>query len=71
VVHRRNEVGSFPLELARRRLRPRKDIQQLGVRRLTLGQEWSGYAGMLAENLERIDDALRGVYRLALGGKII
>src|SRR5258708_9116147 len=35
---------------------------------LTLGQEWSGYAGMLADNLQRIEDALEGVYRLALGG---
>src|SRR5246127_2886339 len=25
---------------------------------LTLGQEWSGYAGMLAENLDRLADAL-------------
>src|SRR6201991_4523311 len=33
---------------------------------LTLGQEWSGYAGMLADNLARIDDALEGVFRLAL-----
>ena len=38
---------------------------------LTLGQEWSGYAGMLADNLERIEDALRGVYRLALGGTAV
>jgi fumarate hydratase, class II len=38
---------------------------------LTLGQEWSGYAGMLADNLERIDDALEGVYRLALGGTAV
>ena len=38
---------------------------------LTLGQEWSGYAGMLADNLERIDDALTGVYRLALGGTAV
>jgi fumarate hydratase, class II len=38
---------------------------------LTLGQEWSGYAGMLADNLERIDDALKGVYRLALGGTAV
>src|ERR1700726_4155017 len=29
---------------------------------ITLGQEWSGYAGMLADNLERIEDALKGVY---------
>src|SRR5580658_3159353 len=25
---------------------------------ITLGQEWSGYAAMLADNLERLDDAL-------------
>jgi fumarate hydratase, class II len=30
---------------------------------LTLGQEWSGYAGMLSDNLERIEGALQGVYR--------
>jgi fumarate hydratase, class II len=38
---------------------------------LTLGQEWSGYAGMLADNLQRLDDALEGVYRLALGGTAV
>jgi fumarate hydratase class II len=38
---------------------------------ITLGQEWSGYAGMLADNLERIDSALPGVYRLALGGTAV
>ena len=38
---------------------------------ITLGQEWSGYAGMLADDLERIDDALKGVYRLALGGTAV
>ncbi|TWA98874.1 class II fumarate hydratase [Bradyrhizobium stylosanthis] len=38
---------------------------------LTLGQEWSGYAGMLADDLTRIDDALKGVYRLALGGTAV
>jgi fumarate hydratase class II len=38
---------------------------------LTLGQEWSGYAGMLADNLKRIEDALEGVYRLALGGTAV
>src|SRR5499433_3090965 len=35
---------------------------------ITLGQEWSGYAEMLGDNIERIVDALQGVYRLALGG---
>ena len=38
---------------------------------ITLGQEWSGYAGMLADDLERIDDSLKGVYRLALGGTAV
>ena len=38
---------------------------------ITLGQEWSGYAGMLGDNLERLDDALKGVYRLALGGTAV
>ena len=51
-----------------------KDIVKIGrthmqdATPLTLGQEWSGYAGMLADNVERIEDALKGVYRLALGG---
>jgi fumarate hydratase class II len=38
---------------------------------ITLGQEWSGYAGMLSDNVERIDDALKGVYHLALGGTAV
>jgi fumarate hydratase class II len=38
---------------------------------LTLGQEWSGYAGMLTDNLERIEASLPGVYRLALGGTAV
>jgi fumarate hydratase class II len=38
---------------------------------LTLGQEWSGYAGMLTDNLEWIEGALPGVYRLALGGTAV
>lgn len=38
---------------------------------LTLGQEWSGYSGMLADNLERMESALPGVYRLALGGTAV
>jgi len=38
---------------------------------LTLGQEWSGYAGLLADDLERIESALGGVYRLALGGTAV
>jgi len=38
---------------------------------LTLGQEWSGYQGALADDLDRIEDALKGVYRLALGGTAV
>jgi fumarate hydratase, class II len=38
---------------------------------VTLGQEWSGYEGMLSDNVERIDDALKSVYRLALGGTAV
>src|SRR5438132_7049101 len=38
---------------------------------LTLGQEWSGYAGMLSDDIERIEDALKGVSRLALGGTAV
>ena len=38
---------------------------------ITLGQEWSGYAGMLADNLERLKDSLKGTYQLALGGTAV
>jgi fumarate hydratase, class II len=38
---------------------------------ITLGQEWFGYAGMLADNLGRIQDALKDVYHLALGGTAV
>src|SRR6266404_3658254 len=51
-----------------------KDIVKIGrthmqdATPLTLGQEWSGYEGMLSDDLDRIEDALKGIYRLALGG---
>jgi len=54
-----------------------KDIVKIGrthmqdATPITLGQEWSGYAGMLADNMERLGDALKGVYRLALGGTAV
>jgi len=38
---------------------------------LTLGQEWSGYADMLGDDVERIEDALKSVYHLALGGTAV
>jgi fumarate hydratase class II len=54
-----------------------KDIVKIGrthmqdATPITLGQEWSGYAGMLSDNIERTEDALTGVYRLALGGTAV
>ena len=54
-----------------------KDIIKIGrthmqdATPLTLGQEWSGYVGMLSDGLERIEQALNGVYRLALGGTVV
>jgi fumarate hydratase, class II len=38
---------------------------------LTLGQEWSGYVGMLSDDLDRLEAALAGVYLLALGGTAV
>jgi len=54
-----------------------KDIVKIGrthmqdATPLTLGQEWSGYVGMLDDDVDRIEDALKGVYRLALGGTAV
>jgi fumarate hydratase, class II len=54
-----------------------KDIIKIGrthmqdATPLTLGEEWSGYAGMLDDDLERMEGGLRGVYRLALGGTAV
>jgi len=38
---------------------------------LTLGQEFSGYTAMLSNGLERIDDSLKRLYPLALGGTAV
>lgn len=38
---------------------------------LTLGQEFSGYVGLLDDDLERLAASLKGVYRLALGGTAV
>jgi fumarate hydratase class II len=54
-----------------------KDIVKIGrthmqdATPLTLGEEWSGYDGMLSDDLERIESALPGVCRLALGGTAV
>lgn len=38
---------------------------------MTLGQEFSGYVGMLDENLEWLEQSLHHVYKLALGGTAV
>ena len=38
---------------------------------MTLGQEFSGYAALLADNLERLRSCLPHLYRLALGGTAV
>ena len=54
-----------------------KDIIKIGrthmqdATPLTLGQEWSGYAFAIDDCIDRIDAALSGVYRLALGGTAV
>jgi fumarate hydratase, class II len=54
-----------------------KDIVKIGrthmqdATPLTLGQEWSGYAGMLTDDLERVEGTLTAVYQLALGGTAV
>jgi fumarate hydratase class II len=54
-----------------------KDIVKIGrthmqdATPLTLGQEWSGYEGMLSDDLDRMEDGLKSVYRLALGGTAV
>jgi len=54
-----------------------KDIVKIGrthmqdATPITLGDEWSGYSGMLSDNIERMEDALKGVYSLAIGGTAV
>jgi fumarate hydratase class II len=54
-----------------------KDIVKIGrthmqdATPLTLGQEWSGYTGMLSDDLDRIEAARKGAYGLALGGTAV
>jgi fumarate hydratase class II len=54
-----------------------KDIVKIGrthmqdATPLTLGQEWSGYAGLLADGLVRLEAALQDVYKLSLGGTAV
>ncbi len=54
-----------------------KDIVKIGrthmqdATPLTLGQEWSGYAGMLTDNLDDVTSSLKSVYKLALGGTAV
>ena len=54
-----------------------KDIVKIGrthlqdATPLTLGQEFSGYVGLLDDDLERLAESLKGVYRIALGGTAV
>jgi fumarate hydratase class II len=54
-----------------------KDIVKIGrthmqdATPITLCEEWSGYAAMLSEDIERIEEALKDVYCLALGGTAV
>ena len=54
-----------------------KDIIKIGrthmqdATPLTLGQEFSGYAAMLADDLQRIESTMPNVYELALGGTAV
>ena len=54
-----------------------KDVVKIGRTHLqdatpiTVGQELSGYVGMLDDNILRIEQALTGVYFLALGGTAV
>src|SRR5260370_13584701 len=54
-----------------------KDIVKIGRNHmqdatpLTLGQEWSGYVGVLTDDLDRIDAALPRGYRLPPGGTAV
>jgi fumarate hydratase class II len=54
-----------------------KDVVKIGrthmqdATPITLGQEWSGYVGMLSDNINRIESSLQDVYHLALGGTAV
>jgi fumarate hydratase class II len=54
-----------------------KDIIKIGrthledATPLTLGQEWSGYAAMIDEDVAGVAHALEPIYRLALGGTAV
>ncbi len=38
---------------------------------LTIGQEWSGYVAQIDDAIQRIQEALPGLYRLAMGGTAV
>jgi fumarate hydratase class II len=54
-----------------------KDIVKIGRTHLqdavplTLGQEFGGYVGMLDDDLIRLEEALEGLYQLAIGGTAV
>src|SRR4029077_18582788 len=54
-----------------------KDIVKIGrthmqdATPITLGEEWSGYVGMLSDNSDRLEHALQDVFQLALAGTAV
>ena len=54
-----------------------KDIVKIGrthmqdATPITLGQEWSGYVGMLDNDIVRVQQALPDVYKLSIGGTAV
>jgi fumarate hydratase, class II len=38
---------------------------------LTVGQEWSGYAGQIRDAIRLVDNSLEGIYQLAAGGTAV
>ena len=64
-------------DLMRQKSEAWKDIVKIGrthmqdATPLTLGQEWSGYVGMLDDDITRIHSALTDVYKLAIGGTAV
>src|ERR1700749_4711630 len=58
------------VQTVNQRLRPSVQALQQAVP-LTVGQEWSGYSHQLTQAIERLDDAIAGLYELAIGGTAV
>ena len=67
----RNAIDAKAKALGRLIVKIRSRTHMQDATPITLGQEWSGYVGMLDDDLERLADALKSVYRLSLGGTAV